>query len=112
MYLLGICVAPNHLGDVLVVQCGKQVDLAVQMIQPTDLHLVHQLAGVCAKSFVMDALADFAIVIFAQHLWGDGIILQHIGEAIVGETHNTAPPRVRGGPGFALALFIAGAAAM
>jgi hypothetical protein len=38
------------------------------------------------KNLVMDALVDFAIVIFAHHLWGDSIILQHNKQPLVKHT--------------------------
>ena len=81
MNVLGVLVAVNHPHDAIMVHHRKQVDLALQVIEPPDLGLVYRLARECEAGSAAHALADLPVVALAEHPREDYVIVRHVGEA-------------------------------
>jgi hypothetical protein len=67
------------------------MDLTLQMIEPSNLGLVYQLAHMYETSPAMDTLTDFPGVTFTKPLRKDDVIIQHVREASGDETRGMQP---------------------
>ena len=57
------------------------------MVEPSNLGFVDRFARMDETSSAMDALTDFPVVTFTEHLRKDDVIFQHIREASGDRTH-------------------------